>query len=68
MEKLARYAIHALIAAIPAGMLAYLVALWAIPAAYAERGYHAIGGEWFLVVSVFIAVFYAVIRNIGDEK
>lgn len=26
-----------------------LVALWALPYAYAQRGYYAIGGEWLLI-------------------
>lgn len=35
------------------------VASWAIPAAFAERGYSAVGGEWLLVILTFVAVFYA---------
>ena len=35
------------------------VASWAVPAALAERGYQAIGGEWLLVILTFVAVFYA---------
>lgn len=26
------------------------VAVWAIPAAYRQRGYYAVGGEWLLVM------------------
>ncbi len=35
------------------------VAALAIPAAHAERGYWAVGGEWLLIVCVFISVMYA---------
>lgn len=33
-------------------IVGWLVSLWAIPAAYAERGYKAIGGEWLLICFV----------------
>lgn len=47
-------AFHILLAALSA----FAVASWAVPAAYAERGYSAVGGEWLLVVLTFIAVIY----------
>lgn len=31
----------------------WIVSLWAIPAAYAQRGYTAIGGEWILIFVIF---------------
>lgn len=34
------------------------VASWAIPAAYAERGYHAIGGEALLIAAAFGVTYY----------
>ena len=46
-----------LLALILALLVAWLVALWAIPAAYAERGYQAVGGEWMLVAAVGGAIY-----------
>ena len=40
------------------------VAAMAIPAAHAERGYWAVGGEWLLIALVFIGMMYA----LGVEK
>lgn len=48
-----------LLALILALLVAWLVALWAIPAAYAERGYRAVGGEWLLVTVTGGAVYGA---------
>lgn len=62
MTKLRTNLFRAALSALPASIIAYLVGLWAIPAAMAERGYHAIGGEWLLVVLTWIAVYYAVWR------
>lgn len=53
-RQIAEVAFHLLLSALGA----VAVASWAIPAAYAERGYHAIGGEWLLVILTFIAIFY----------
>ena len=39
-------------------MASVAVASWVIPAAYAERGYSAVGGEWLLIVLTFVAVMY----------
>lgn len=49
-------------AIIPAALIAYIVALWAIPAAYAQRGYYAIGGEWCLIVTTFAVTSLALWR------
>ena len=46
---------HVLISALGA----FAVAVWAVPVAYAQRGYYAIGGEWLLVILTFVAVLYA---------
>jgi len=40
-------------------LAAWLVALWAIPAAYAERGYAAAGGEWILIAAAGAGVHMA---------
>ena len=53
-RQIAEVAFHLLLSALGA----VAVALWAIPAAYAERGYSAVGGEWLLVAVTFIAVFW----------
>lgn len=37
---------------------AFAAACWAIPAAWAERGYAAIGGEWLLVICVFLGALW----------
>lgn len=37
---------------------AFAVACWAIPAAWSERGYAAIGGEWILVICVFLGALW----------
>lgn len=36
------------------------ILVWAIQAAYAQRGYQAIGGEYILAVIVAIATYYIV--------
>lgn len=36
----------------------FLVALWAIPAAYRARGYDAIGGEWLLILAVAATAYH----------
>ena len=41
-----------------AGTAAFAVALWAIPAAFRERGYSAVGGEWLLVICVFLGALW----------
>ena len=46
-----------LISSIYAGSTAFLVALVTIPAAYQERGYWAIGGEWIAVLGSFVITF-----------
>ncbi len=51
---IAEFAFHLLLAFLGA----FAVASWAVPAAYAERGYSAVGGEWLLVAVTFIAVFW----------
>lgn len=37
---------------------AFAVACWAIPAAWSERGYAAVGGEWLLVICVFLGALW----------
>lgn len=37
-------------------------AAWSIPYAYYERGYIAIGGEWLLIIFVFVMVYKLVMR------
>jgi hypothetical protein len=39
---------------------AWLVSLWALPAAYAQRGYFAVGGEWILIIAAFGATYWAI--------
>lgn len=55
--KLRKRTRRVLLALILALLVAWLVALWAIPAAYAERGYRGIGGEWLLIASVGGAIY-----------
>lgn len=38
---------------------AYFVSLWAIPAAYNERGYEAYGGEYLLILAAFVTAYKA---------
>ena len=54
IRRIAEFAFHLLLAL----MGAFAVASWAVPAAYAERGYIAVGGEWLLVILTFCAVMY----------
>lgn len=42
------------------GVATYLVGMWAIESACEERGYFAIGGEYVLMLLVFIVSFYVV--------
>ena len=55
--KLRKKARRVLTAIVVALIVAWLVALWAIPAAYAERGRRAVGGEWILIAAVGGAVY-----------
>ena len=43
---------------------------WAFAYAYAERGYHAIGGELLVPVLAYLFTYYAVgiVLNIWEEK
>ena len=50
--KLRKRTRRLLVALVLALLAASLVALWAIPAAYAERGRRAVGGEWILIAAV----------------
>lgn len=56
-----------LVALILALLVAWLVALWAIPAAYAERGYRAVGGEW-LLITVAAGVVYSTLAHAPRER
>ncbi len=47
---------------------AWLISLWAIPAAYAERGYSAVGGEWMLILAVGATTYWAVTRWLDIRK
>jgi ABC-type thiamin/hydroxymethylpyrimidine transport system permease subunit len=37
-------------------------AAWALPYARIERGYNAIGGEWLLIIIVFVLMYNAARR------
>lgn len=41
----------------------WIISLWAIPAAQAERGYAAIGGEWMLILFVVGFVYWLVSKR-----
>lgn len=41
-----------------AAVCAALIGALAVPAAYAERGYWAIGGEWLLVLLSFVSALW----------
>lgn len=57
MRKTVQIAIPGLIAL----FFAWLTSLWLIPLAAMERGYEgAYGGEWLLIVAVFMGVYWAV--------
>lgn len=45
-------------------LMAWLTSLWAIPAAYAERGYNGIGGEWLLIIGAFWFTYWALTSGI----
>lgn len=61
MIKLRKRTRRLLLAMVLALLVAWLVALWAIPAAYAERGYRAAGGEWILVASAGGAIYLTLV-------
>lgn len=46
---------------------AWLTALIMIPAAKAERGYDAIGGEWLVIGGVMILTFYLIHRGVCNR-
>ena len=48
-RKMMLLAIEITLAIVPA----WLISLWAIPAAYNHRGYDAVGGEWILIIVTF---------------
>ena len=55
--KLRKRTRRLLVALVLALLVAWLVSLWATPAAYAERGYQAVGGEWILIAAAGGAVY-----------
>ena len=57
--KLRKRTRRLLVALVLALLVAWLVSLWATPAAYAERGYQAVGGEWILIAAVGGLVHWA---------
>lgn len=42
------------------GVATYLVGMWAIESAHEQRGYFAIGGEYVLLIVVFMVSFFFV--------
>ena len=54
LRRILEFSFHFLVAA----MSALAVASWVLRAAYAERGYHAFGGEWLLIIATFAVVLY----------
>lgn len=57
------FAYELIAAATPAAVLAAIL----VPAAYAQRGYHAIGGEWLAIAAVFCVGYTAIHRRICDK-
>lgn len=49
-------------------LVAMVAYLFLAPLAYAERGYHAIGGEWILVIVVFGFVYQALTNSFSREE
>lgn len=49
-------------------IVAFLMALWAIPFAYAERGYYAVGGEWILILLSFGFAYWGVTKYMNHIR
>ncbi|WP_195985329.1 hypothetical protein [Clostridium sp. D33t1_170424_F3] len=62
LERYAAIAILFLSEVLVAAGAGFAVSLWALPAAYRERGYNAVGGEWFLILAV-AAIAYHIYHN-----
>lgn len=52
-----------LTAAVPTALLAAII----FPLAHIERGYYAIGSEWFITAFVFCGTFYMIHNKICDK-
>lgn len=48
--------------------VAYFVSLWAMDAAYAERGYEAYGGEYILILWSFMLAYKALSLFFGNFR
>lgn len=57
--------IYAFLFAIPATVAC---TAWALPYARIERGYNAIGGEWLLIIIVFVLMYNALRRLKPKQK
>lgn len=44
-----------------------LVAAIAIPVAFSQRGYFAIGGEWLLIAIAFCGAFFLIHKQVCDR-
>lgn len=51
---------HWLFAVFTSAVVAALVGVVVVPAAYAHRGYTAYGGEWLLILLTFVGVLWCV--------
>lgn len=56
-------ALITLLKTIVALMITALVACWAVPCAYKQRGYPAVGGEALLVLTVFVLSLWLLCRD-----
>lgn len=62
-DKLKRFLwtlVQLVIRAAIAGTVSWWVHWWAAPAAYTQRGYEAVGGEWVLILFAFAFSFWFV--------
>lgn len=71
-DKLHRFlhiAARLLSRAVMAGAASWWVHSWAVPAAYGERGYEAVGGEWALIAFTFaLTLWFSGIFIRKEEK
>lgn len=63
LVKCFKAALRPILKTIVALIIAALVACWAVPCAYEQRGYSAVGGEALLVLVVFVLSLWLFSRD-----
>lgn len=67
LKKASRATIFFIIKSVVSIIPAYMAYLWLIPLTYDERGYYAVGGEWLLIIALFVGFYYLFTIAINSE-